>query len=121
MVFMDDFTIYDSSFDACLDSLAELLRRCIKTNLVLNYEKYHFMVDQGIVLGYVVTSMGITVDPAKVDVISSLPYPVHMWEVHFFLGHVSFYRRFIKDFSKIALPPSNLLQKDVDFIFDDRC
>nr|KYP39688.1 Retrovirus-related Pol polyprotein from transposon 17.6 [Cajanus cajan] len=45
-VFMDDFTVYGSSFDACLDSLDRVINRCIEANLVLNFEKCHFMVDK---------------------------------------------------------------------------
>ncbi|XP_045820253.1 uncharacterized protein LOC123913526 [Trifolium pratense] len=86
-VFMDDFTVYGSSFDACLNSLEK----------------------------------GISVDPAKIDVISTLPYPSCVREIRSFLGHAGFYRRFIKDFSKIALPLSNLLKNDVTFSFDDKC
>ena len=67
-VFMDDFTIYGSSFDVCLDSLEKVLNRRIETNLVL-------MVEQGIVLGHIISSRGIEVDPAKIVVISQLPYP----------------------------------------------
>ncbi|XP_045812264.1 uncharacterized protein LOC123906408 [Trifolium pratense] len=120
-VFMDDFTVYGSSFDACLNSLNLILERCIETNLVLNYEKCHFMVRQGIVLGHIISEKGISVDPAKIDVISTLPYPSCVREIRSFLGHAGFYRRFIKDFSKIALPLSNLLKNDVTFSFDDKC
>jgi len=118
---MDDFSVYGSSFDHCLSNLAGVLERCEETNLVLNFEKCHFMVEQGIVLGHVVSKNGIFVDPAKVDIISQLPYPSSMREVRSFLGHAGFYRRFIKDFSKIANPLSNLLQKDVAFEFGERC
>uniref|UniRef100_A0A151UHE4 Retrovirus-related Pol polyprotein from transposon opus n=1 Tax=Cajanus cajan TaxID=3821 RepID=A0A151UHE4_CAJCA len=114
-VFMDDFTIYGSSFDACLDSLDRVLNRCIKTNLVLNFEKFHFMVEQGIVLGHNISSRGIEVDPTKISVIAQLPYPSYVREVQIFLGHAGFYRHFIKDFNKKALPLSNLLQKDIEF------
>ena len=120
-VFMDDFTIYGDSFDNCLHNLTLVLQRCIETNLVLNFEKCHFMVEQGIVLGHVVSSREIEVDKAKVDTIQSLPYPTSVREVCSFLGHASFYRRFIKDFSKIALPLCKLLQKDVAFEFDEAC
>ena len=54
-VFMDDFTVYGDSFSSCLDNLTKILKRCIETNLVLNYEKYHFMVNEGIVLGHVIS------------------------------------------------------------------
>ena len=70
---MDDFTIYGSSFDACLDSLDRVLNRCIETNLVLNFEKCHFIVEQGIVLGHIISSRGIEVDLAKIASISQLP------------------------------------------------
>ncbi|XP_057452284.1 uncharacterized protein LOC130744109 [Lotus japonicus] len=120
-VFMNDFTVYGSSFDTCLDNLDKVLHRCIETNLVLNYEKCHFMVEQGIVLGHVISNKGIEVDPAKIDVISHLPYPSCVREVRSFLGHAGFYRRFIQDFSKRALPLSNLLQKEVAFDFDEKC
>ena len=118
-VFMDDFIVYGDSFDNCLLNLTLVLQRCIETNLVLNSEKCHFMVEQGIVLGHVISSRGIGVDKTKVDIIQSLPYPTSVQEVCSFLGHASFYRRFIKDFSKIALPLCKLLQKDVAFEFDE--
>ena len=120
-VFMDDFTVHGDSFDSCLDNLDKVLARCIEKNLVLNYEKCHFMVSHGVVLGHIVSAEGIKVDKAKIDIISSLPYPTTVRDIKSFLGHAGFYRRFIKDFSKIALPLSNLLQKDAVFEFTDAC
>ncbi|RDX87269.1 Retrovirus-related Pol polyprotein from transposon 17.6, partial [Mucuna pruriens] len=120
-VFMDDFTVYANSFKACLESLSKVLKRCIDTNLVLNFEKCHFMVTEGIVLGHLVSNRGIEVDKSKINIITSLPNPTSVWEVRSFLGHAGFYRRFIKNFSKLALPLSRLLQKDVDFNFDQPC
>ncbi|CAL8988636.1 unnamed protein product [Prunus brigantina] len=74
-VFMDDFSVFGSSFDDCLHHLSLVLKRCRETNLILNWEKCHFMVRQGIVLGHVVSSKGIEVDKAKIDIISNLPPP----------------------------------------------
>ncbi|RDX70240.1 Retrovirus-related Pol polyprotein from transposon 17.6, partial [Mucuna pruriens] len=119
-VFMDDFTVYANSFDACLENLSKVLRRCINTNLVINFEKCHFMVTEGIVLGHLVSNRGIEVDKSKID-ITSLPNPTSVREVRSFLGYAGFYKRFIKKFSKLALPLSRLLQKDVDFNFDQPC
>ena len=72
-------------------------------------------------LGHVVSKNGISIDPAKIDIISQLPYPFSVKEVRSVLGHAGFYKRFIKDFSKIANPLSNLLQKDVPFDFGENC
>ncbi|OMO93852.1 reverse transcriptase [Corchorus capsularis] len=120
-VFMDDFSVYGNSFDTCLDNLALILNRCKGNNLVLNSSKCHFMVDQGIVLGHVVASRGLEVDKAKVNIVQNLPYPSTVREVRSFLRHAAFYRTFIKVFSKIGAPLCHLLQKHVEFHFDDAC
>ena len=113
--------MFGSNFDSCLHNLELVLERCKETNLVLNWEKCHFMVREGIVLGHKVSSKGIEVDQAKIDVIDKLPPPTTVRGIRSFLGHAGFYRRFIKDFSKIARPLSNLLAKDVSFVFSDEC
>ena len=88
------------------------------SNLVLNWEKCHFMVEQGIVLWHIVSSKGIEVDKSKIDLVRSLPLPPSVREVRSFLGRAGFYKRFIKDFSKIARPLCQLLQKEVPFNLD---
>ncbi|KAK1615733.1 hypothetical protein QYE76_021250 [Lolium multiflorum] len=120
-VFMDDFSVYGNSFDSCLRNLDKVLQRCEETNLVLNWEKCHFMVNEGIVLGHKISERGIEVDRAKVEAIEKMPYPRDVKGIRSVLGHAGFYRRFIKDFSKISKPLTNLLQKDVPFVFDDDC
>ena len=75
------------------------------------------MVHEGIMLRHIVFERRIEVDKAKVEVISKLPPPNSVKQVRSFLGHVSFYRRFIKDFSKISRPLCNLLAKDHPFDF----
>ena len=118
---MDDFSIFGSSFDSCLHHLTLVLQRCKEKNLVLNWEKCHFMVKSGIVLGHIVSSKGIEVDKAKVNLIVNLPPPKTVREVRAFLGHAGFYRRFIKDFSKIARPLCDLLAKNANFDFSATC
>ncbi|CAM8940841.1 unnamed protein product [Rhodiola kirilowii] len=120
-VFMDDFSVYGYSFDDCLANLAKVLKRCIETNLVLNWEKCHFMVQEGIVLGHLVSKRGIEVDKAKIEVMEKLPPPKDVKGITSFLGHAGFYRRFIKDLSKIAKPLTNLICNDAKFRFDEEC
>ncbi|XP_021726286.1 uncharacterized protein LOC110693475 [Chenopodium quinoa] len=85
--FMDDFSVYGSSFDACLVNLAKMLKRCEECNLVLNWEKYSFMVTEGVVLGHIVSNKGIQVDKAKIYVIEQLPPLVNVKGVRSFFGH----------------------------------
>ena len=115
-VYMYDITIYGGTFEECLANLETVLNRCIERNLVLNWEKCHFMVNQGIALGQVISNKSIEVDKAKVEVISKLPSPINVKVGRQFLGHAGFYRRFIKDFSKIEKPLCELLVKDAKFI-----
>ena len=74
-VFMDDFSVVGTSFDNCLANLELILVRCEETNLVLNWEKCHFMVKEGIVLGHKISEKGIEVDKAKIETIEKLPPP----------------------------------------------
>ncbi|GJT50279.1 reverse transcriptase domain-containing protein [Tanacetum coccineum] len=120
-VFKDEFSVFEDSFSTCLSHLEKMLKRCKDTNLVLNWEKGHFMVKEGIVLGHKISKSGIEVDQAKVDVIAKLPYPTIVKGVCSFLGHAGFYRRFIQDFSKIARPMTHLLEKETPFFFSKEC
>ncbi|GKD89511.1 reverse transcriptase domain-containing protein [Tanacetum coccineum] len=120
-VFMDDFSIFGDSFDSCLSNLENMLKRCEDTNLVLNWEKCHFMCREGIVLGHKISKSGIKVDRAKVDIIAKLPHPTTVKGVRSFLSHAGFYRCFIQDFSKIARPMTHLLEKETPFVFSKDC
>ena len=87
----------------------------------MNWEKCHFMVEEGIVLGHRISSKGIKVDRAKIEVIEKLPPPANVKGMRSFLGHAEFYRRFIKDISQITKPFCKLLIKDTQFEFSDEC
>eukprot|EP00253_Pinus_taeda_P030101 PITA_30101 len=120
-VYMDDFLVYDNSFDHALDNLERVLKRCIESNLSLSNEKCFMMLNEGIVLGHYISSQGITVDPAKIQIIVDLPIPQNQRAVRSFLGYASYYRRFIEHFSKLALPLFKLLSKDVNFSWNENC
>ncbi|GJY65183.1 reverse transcriptase domain-containing protein [Tanacetum coccineum] len=120
-VFMDDFSVFGDSFDSCLSNLERMLKRCEDINLVLNWEKCHFMCKEGIVLGHKISKSRIEVDRAKIDVIAKLPHPTTVKGVRSFLGHAGFYRHFIQEFSKISRPITHLLEKDTPFLFSQDC
>jgi len=120
-IFMDDFSVFGDSFDDCLTKLKKVLSRCEEKNLVLNWKKCHFMVTNGIVLGHIISSKGIEIDKSKIELIANLPAPKSIKDVRSFLGHAGFYRRFIKDFSVISKPLSNLLIKDNIFEWIKHC
>ena len=120
-IFMDDFTVYGSSFENYLHNLGTILHRCQDKNQALNWEKCHFMVKEGIVLGHMISAVGLEVDKAKVSIIKNLMPPTKIKGIRSFLGHAGFYRRFIRDFSKVARPLCRLLEKDTKFKFDESC
>lgn len=80
-VFMDDFSVCGSSFKKCMDNLERILERCVQINLVLNWEKCHFMVIEGIVIGHIVSKRGIEVDRAKIEIIKNLQPPKTIREI----------------------------------------
>eukprot|EP00257_Ricinus_communis_P022754 XP_015582576.1 uncharacterized protein K02A2.6-like [Ricinus communis] len=110
--FMDDFFVFGNSFTHYLHILERMLEHCVDANLVLNWEKCHFMVREGIVLKHKISHEGMEVDRAKVDTIAKLSPPSSVKDVRSSLSHAGFYRRFTKDFSKIARPLTLLLVKD---------
>ncbi|XP_070022016.1 uncharacterized mitochondrial protein AtMg00860-like [Nicotiana sylvestris] len=105
----------------CLNNLGKVLARCEETNLVLNWETCHSMVEESIILGHKISKHGIEVDKAKIEVISKLPPPISVKGVRSFLGYAGFYRRFIKDFFKVVNPLCKLLEKDAKFHFNEDC
>ena len=94
-VFMDDFSVFGDDFDSCLAHLTKILEFCVRKRLVLSWEKSHFMVGEGVVLGHLISGKGLEVDKAKIEVIPNLPLPTTLRDLRSFLGHVGFYHRFI--------------------------
>eukprot|EP00253_Pinus_taeda_P009607 PITA_09607 len=118
-IYMDDFTPYGSNFQEALTNLGKVLTKCIEMNLSLSPEKCEFLMTEGTVLGHTISQQGLQVDPNKIAIIQKVPPPQKVRDVQSFLGLARFYRRFIKDFSKLALPLFGLLGKDVEFKWTD--
>jgi hypothetical protein len=118
---MDDFSVYGNYFDGSSMNLEKVLITCIETNLSLNNEKWFMMSTKGIVLCHHISSSGITMDSTKIQIIVNLSEPINQKAVRTFLGYAGYYRRFIENFSKIALPLFKLLAKYVHFHWDTNC
>eukprot|EP00253_Pinus_taeda_P030311 PITA_30311 len=120
-IYMDDFTPYGSDFHEALSNLGKVLDKCIEMNLSLSLEKCEFLMTEGTVIGHAISQQGLQVDPNKIAIIQRVPPPQKVRVVRSFLGLARYYRRFIKDFSKIASPLFGLLGKDVEFIWLENC
>nr|GEV74983.1 reverse transcriptase domain-containing protein [Tanacetum cinerariifolium] len=115
-VFMDDFLVFGNSFSTCLTNLEKMLKRCEDTKLALNWEKSHFMVKEGIVLGHKISKKGIEVNKAKIKVISKLPHPTTVKGIHSFLGHAGFYRQRVeKHFRPIHYTSKTMNQAETNY------
>ena len=118
-VVMNNFFVFGNDFKCCLAHLTKILEVCVKKGLVLSWEKSHFMVRKGVVLGHIISGKGLEVDKAKIEVIQNLTLLGIVRDLRSFLKHVSFYKRFIQDFAKVSKPLTTLLCKDKDFIIDE--
>jgi hypothetical protein len=98
-VFMDDFSVYGKAFEDCLANLDKVIKRCQIADLVLNWGKCHFMVQEGIILGHKILEKGVEMDKMKIEVIEQLLPPTNVTGIHSLLRHTGFYRRFIQSFS----------------------
>jgi len=120
-IYVDDFTPYDFEFQEALSNLGKVLDKCIEMNLSLSPEKCEFLMIEGTVLGHAISKQGLQVDPNKIAIIKRVPPPQKVRDVRSFLGLAGYYRRFIKDFSKLDSPLFGLLGKDVEFIWLENC
>ena len=120
-IYMDDFTTFGVTTKEVIMNLEKVLIRFQEHNLALNSEKCFMLMQEAVVLGYFISAVGIQVDPAKIEVILTLPIPKKSKDVRSFLGHVGYYRCFIKDFRKIASPLYTLLIKEAEFIWTPEC
>jgi hypothetical protein len=120
-VFMDGFSVYGKTFEDCLANLDKVLRQCQEDDLVLNWEKCHFIIREGIVISHQISEKGIEVDKVKIEVIEQLPPPTNVKGIRRFLGHAGFYQRFIQNFSQIVWPLTHLLAIDASFVFTEEC
>lgn len=114
-VYLDDIVIHADSLHEHNRRLKEVFERLDKFNLKIQPDKCEFMHKQVMYLGHLITNEGIKPDPRKIEVLNNYPVPKNQKDIKAFLGFVGYYRRFIKDFAKIARPLTMLLKKDTEF------
>ena len=112
LCYIDDILVFSSNFEEHLDHLDQVFQRLRNAHLTLKLEKCSFAVDKVTYLGHVITKNGVEVDPSNTEKVKTHPILKNQKQLKQFLGLANYYKRFIKDFSKICVPLNRLLQKD---------
>jgi hypothetical protein len=113
VVYLDDVTVFSKNKKDHLSHLRVVLERCRKFDISLNPKKSVFAVEQGKLLGFIVSKYGMIIDPERTQAISNLPPPSSKKAMQSFLGKINFVRRFVPSFSEMVRPLQNLIKKDV--------
>ena len=121
LVYLDDIIVMGKSFEDHISNLSAVFDRLREANLRLKPQKCALARQEVTFLGHVITPEGIAVDPTKMSQVEKWPEPKCAWEVQQFLGLASYYRRFIKDFAKIAKPLHRLTEKVSTFDWTKEC
>src|SRR5271167_968001 len=119
-VYLDDIIIYSKTFEQHIDHISQVFNSLQQAQLKIKLKKCYFCLPSITFLGHVVGRNGIKPDPTKIEKIKNFPVPTNVTQVRATLGLFSYYRRFIKDFSRIARPINMLLQKDIPFEWTEK-
>ncbi|TYK25908.1 Retrotransposon protein [Cucumis melo var. makuwa] len=121
IVFIDDILVYSVDRESHEEHLRIVLQTLREKQLYAKFSKCEFWLEQVVFLGHVVSAKGVSVDPQKVEAVVNWERPISATEVRSFLGLAGYYRRFIEDFSRLALPLTALTRKNVKFEWSDKC
>nr|KYP37777.1 Transposon Ty3-I Gag-Pol polyprotein [Cajanus cajan] len=121
VVFIDDILVYSKTREEHVEHLRIVLQTLKEKQLYAKLPKCEFWLDSVNFLGHVISKGGIAVDPAKVEAVLEWRTPKSVFEIRSFLGLAGYYRRFIENFSRLALPLTKLTKKDQPFVWDSRC
>src|SRR5215475_16147914 len=121
IVYIDDIMIYSRTFEKHIEHLKKIFQCLQEANLMVKFRKCKFCVPNIEFLGHVVGRDGLQADPKKIEKMKNLPSPTNLTELRAALGLLSYYRKFVKHFSKIAKPMTELLKGDKKFMWTERC
>ncbi|KAF4301497.1 hypothetical protein GTA08_BOTSDO10546 [Botryosphaeria dothidea] len=117
--YLDDILIYSETLEEHQEHVEKVLKKLQERKLQVKPEKCAFHVQEVEFLGFIIRPGEVIIDPKKVDSILSWPIPKNLREVQSFLGFANFYRRFIRDYAKLAEPLTRLTRKDTRFDWQD--
>jgi hypothetical protein len=115
VVYLDDITIYSKNRSYHISHLKQIFERCRKYGISLNPKNSFFSLQEGKLLGFIVSKEGISIDPSRVKNIYEIPLPHNKKSMQSFLGQINFVKHFIPDFTQIVLPLQNMIRKDTIF------
>ena len=121
IVFIDDILVYSKTKAEHEEHLHKVLENLRVNKLYAKFSKCEFWLKQVAFLGHVVSSEGVSVDPAKIEAVTSWSRPSTVSEVRSFLGLAGYYRRFVEDFSRLATPLTQLTRKGTPFVWSPAC
>jgi len=121
LAFLDDVILFSTTLEQHLERLEVLLQRLLAAGLKLKPTKCYLLQRKVTFLGHVVSEDGIATDPEKTRLIRDWPVPRNLKELRSYLGLTSYYRKFVKDYSKIAVPLTDLLKKDHRYVWTEDC
>lgn len=119
-VYLDDIVLYGYDLDQAINNLRCVFQRLREHNLKLQPDKCEFLRREVAYLGHIITEQGVKPNPEKIEAVINFPRPTNPKHIKSFLGLVSYYRRFIPDFSKIAKPLTHLLKKEIPFVWQNQ-
>ncbi|KAL5004187.1 hypothetical protein ScPMuIL_017643, partial [Solemya velum] len=121
LIYIDDIIIYSQTFDQHMDRIQQVLDCLHEAGLKLKPQKCHLFKTEVLYLGFIVSNAGVKTDPDKIERIRSWPTPCNITDVRSFLGLCCYYRKFVDNFSDIAVPLYNLTKKNTRFHWDKQC
>ena len=121
VVFVDDILVYSKTREEHAEHLVVVLQTLRDHYIYAKFSKYSFWMEEVRFLGHVISAGGVSVDPSKVEAVTSWKRPINVFEIRSFLGLVGYYRQFLEGFSRLSAPMDSLTRKGVRFEWNAKC